>query len=328
MRFTPSPIHPFTQPHPRFVHSMIASAINGSPGKMFPKYLPELTAPIFKTIVCKIDPKKVRRGHVPNRLEETFFNADFENLCESIQRSQGNVSPIRVRRTKPNADEFILIYGERRLRACEAVKVEVLAIIESDVDSASEIMLMIRENLCRVDLSPIELGQQAKYAVENKVVPSLRAFAREVGRSTSSITESVKLAELPTAILNALPDPKQLQFRDAKPLTEAVKSNPSAVLSEVEKIKAEVDIPSTRKMVSRIIEAGGNSVPPVKDTSQTVLKCFGERFGQILFDDAGKVEITFDKPIDDKYRPALEKQIVDFYVKNIVRIGLKPRINS
>ena len=330
MRFTPSPAYPFASPHPKFARSVVAGAISGNADKMLMKSQPVEPVAVPKAIVSKISPKKIRKGQVANRCEEAFFNEDFEELCESIQRGQGNAVPILVRPVAMNADgsEFTLIYGERRLRACEAVGVDVLAIIKSDEDTNSEFMVMVRENLCRIGLSPIELGQQAKYAHEHKAVASLRAFAREIGKSTSCVTEAVKLAQLPEAVLKAFRNPKELQFRDAKPLTDAVKANLPAVLAEIENIKSADDVPSTKDMVARLIDAAGSAVRPSNDADETVLKCLGERFGQMLFDKSGKVEITFDKAMADKYRRVLEKHLVDYYKKKILRVGLNPRAQA
>lgn len=331
MRFLTSPANAISAPsRNNFSRSAIAGAIGANVEEIFVKNKAPDSVSKSKNTVVKISTKKIRKGKIPNRCDDAFVNDDFEQLCESIQRAQGNAVPILVRRVALNADgtEFSLIYGERRLRACEAVGVDVLAIIKSDEETTSEFMVMVRENLCRVGLSPLELGQQARYACEHKAVPSLRAFAREVGCSPSRVTEAVKLAQLPDPVLNAFSAPKELQFRDAKPLTDAVKANLVAVLAEIENIKAAADAPSTKGIVSRLVDASGTAVRPSNNADETVLKCLGERFGQMLFDRSGKVEITFDKAMADKYRPVLEKHLVDFYKKKILRVALKPRAKA
>lgn len=322
--------NPFVPPPLKFPHNVMASAIGGDAGKVYVKNQPMESVADPRTTAFKISPKKIRMGQVPNRSEEAFLNEDFEALCLSIRLAQGNVIPIRVRRDAlhPDGTEFTLVYGERRLRACQTEGVDVLAIIVNSEDASSEFMLMVRENLCRAGLSALELGRQASYAIENNLVPSYGRFALEVGSSKSRISEAVRLARLPEEVLSAFPVPRDLQFRDAKPLTDAVQANLPAVLAEIQKIKAEGDAPSTKAVVSRLVEASGTAVRRSNDAHETVLKFCGERFGHMRFDNAGKVEIEFDQGFAEKYRPALEKHLVDFYKKKILRIGLKARLDA
>ena len=330
MRFLTHAANPFVPPPSKFAYTVMASAIGVHAGKVLVKNQPADSVAVPKNTVFKISPMKIRTGQVPNRSAEAFLNEDFEALCLSIRLARGNAAPILVRRAPLNPDgtEFVLIYGERRLRACKTEGVEVSAIIVSGEDAASEFMLMVRENLCRAGLSALELGRQASYAIENNLVPNYARFALEVGSSKSRITDAVRLARLPEEVLNAFPVPRDLHYRDAKPLTDAIQANLPAVLAEIQKIKAEGEVPSTKAVVSRLVEASGTAVRPSNDPNETVLKFCGERFGQMRFDNSGKVEIEFDQGFADKYRPALEKHLVDFYKKKILRIGLKARLSA
>ena len=324
-----SPAITYLRPPSKFPRSFVADAVIDNMNKAQPKSQPvnPLSAPL--ATVCKINPKKIRRMPVPNRAEEAFLNEDFDNLCQSVRLGKGNAVPIMVRRCSLDADgtEFLLLYGERRLRACEVENVDVDAIIAvGKEDAAGEFLLMLRENLCRAALSPVELGRQARYALEKKLVPTLGRFALEIGSCKSRVTGAVQLAQLPEAVLDAFTVQKDLQHRDAKPLTDAVKANLPAVLEEIQKIKAEKEVLSTKAIVSRLVAASGAAVRPSNSSPEIILNCQGERFGQMMFDKSGKVELRFDKALNNQQRFALEKGMVDFFKKKILRIGAKPRV--
>ena len=156
-----SPAITYLRPPSKFPRSFVADAVIDNMNKVQPKSQPvnPLSAPL--ATVCKINPKKIRRMPVPNRAEEAFLNEDFDNLCQSVRLGKGNAVPIMVRRCSLDADgtEFLLLYGERRLRACEVEGVDVDAIIAvGKEDAAGEFLLMLRENLCRAALSPVDWG--------------------------------------------------------------------------------------------------------------------------------------------------------------------------
>lgn len=332
MRTFSSPANPFAPLHSKFPYNVTAGAVSAgtSAVSVFLKSPLVQAVSVPKAAVYEISTKQIRKGEVPNRCEDAFSNEDFEVLCRSIRLAGGNSTPISVRRAalKPDGTEFVLIYGERRLRACEAVKVDVLAIVVDEDDESSDFLVMVRENLLRKDLSALELGRQALYAVERKLVSSLGSFAREVESSKSRVTEAVRLAQLPRAVLNAFSKPDDLQYRDAKPLTDAVNENLSAVLAEVERVKAESETPSTKAVVSRLVHASGIAVRPSNDENKTVLKYSGVRFGQVQFDKSGKIIIEFDRGLEDKYRPVLEKQLIQFYRKRIYPKFVRSRLTD
>lgn len=85
-----------------------------------------------------------------------FDDADLERLADSIKRF-GQLAPIRVRHDEASG-KWIVLVGERRLRACrlaglERVRVEFVerAMTESDI-----LAEQVVENAVRADLKPVE----------------------------------------------------------------------------------------------------------------------------------------------------------------------------
>jgi ParB family chromosome partitioning protein len=87
----------------------------------------------------------------------TEFDADeLARLADSIRRF-GQLAPIRVRRDE-NAGRWVVLVGERRLRACKLaglshVRVELVEREMSETDILAE---QIVENVVRADLQPVE----------------------------------------------------------------------------------------------------------------------------------------------------------------------------
>lgn len=122
---------------------------------------------------------------------------DLEELAASI-RQHGVISPIVVEPIDQRS--YRIIAGERRYRASKvAGLVEIPAMVRSFEDQQRfEIQLI--ENLHRKDLNPIEeaLGYKRLMTEFNL---SQGAVGERVGKSRTSINESLRLLELPEEIL-------------------------------------------------------------------------------------------------------------------------------
>ena len=102
----------------------------------------------------------VDRDEAQPRVE--FDEAELSRLAESIRR-YGQLAPIRVRRDEARG-RWVVLVGERRLRACrlagvERVRVEFVERPMTEVDVLAE---QIVENACRADLQPVEQSRAYK----------------------------------------------------------------------------------------------------------------------------------------------------------------------
>ncbi len=124
----------------------------------------------------------------------------FEDLKASI-KSKGLIQPITVRKV---GDDFELIAGERRLRACqdlglEEVPVHVL-VVDSDIDMME---LALIENLQRDNLNPLEEAE-AYQLLADKYDLSHEDIAGSIGKSRAAVTNAMRLLKLPVEIKVAL----------------------------------------------------------------------------------------------------------------------------
>ena len=122
-----------------------------------------------------------------------YFNEDaIAELAESI-KEHGLLQPILV---IEKADKYILIAGERRLRACRENGFEQVKsiILDYDVDYIRELSLI--ENIQREDLNMIEVAHSYKALIEDYEITH-EALAQRLKKSRSNITNILRLLQLP-----------------------------------------------------------------------------------------------------------------------------------
>lgn len=184
-----------------------------------------------------LDPSKVRPSKWANRLEESFFTPEFRALEEEIVAAGGNVQPIKVRPIE-GTDEYEVVFGHRRHRACLNKGLPVLAIVVkmSDVDLFSE---MDRENREREDLRPFEQGLQYARALEQKLFPSIRKMSECLGVDASGVSRLIAMVDLPPEIVKAFSSPLDIQFDWGGKLAQAHTASADRVLEEAARIAQE-----------------------------------------------------------------------------------------
>ncbi len=137
----------------------------------------------------------------PNPLQprKSFDNEQLHALAESIAQ-HGMIQPIVVR---PKNGMYMIVTGERRWRAARIAglsKVPVI-VIEADDRKSAEIALV--ENIQRKDLNPVEEARAYADLIEEYSYTQ-EEIARKVGRSRSSISNSIRLLALPDSVLGKL----------------------------------------------------------------------------------------------------------------------------
>ena len=118
-------------------------------------------------------------------------------LAESV-RAQGIVQPVIVRRAGDGTWE--LIAGERRWRAAKAAGLATVPAVVRASDDRESLLLALVENVAREDLSAVE--EARAYAVlQDEFGLSLGEVAERVGRSKPSVSNRLRLLELPEDVL-------------------------------------------------------------------------------------------------------------------------------
>jgi ParB/RepB/Spo0J family partition protein len=144
-----------------------------------------MTATLTMVPLAKI---KTQQGFNP-RTE--FADDRMAELVESVKR-HGIITPLTL---APDGDGgFVLVAGERRLRAAKAAKLkEVPAQVrEGDGESLS---VAVAENVIRADLSPVEEAEAYRRLMDEH--GDAAKVAKLVGRSEKLIGERLELLRLP-----------------------------------------------------------------------------------------------------------------------------------
>jgi len=132
----------------------------------------------------------------PNQPRQQFDEVALQELVASIKQ-KGILTPITVLEDKGS---FILIAGERRLRAAKLAGLKEIPAYIIEVANDAEMMEMaLIENIQRENLNPIEEAEA--YAVLNSNYSlSQEAVAKSVGKKRVTVTNSLRLLKLPNEI--------------------------------------------------------------------------------------------------------------------------------
>jgi ParB family chromosome partitioning protein len=133
----------------------------------------------------------------PNPQQPRVEIGDLEELTASI-REKGVLEPLLVRPSQVGG-RFMIISGERRYRAAREAGLHEVPCIEMDVDDRAVAEIALIENLQRKDLTPYEEAEGLLALIE-RFDYTHEDIARKIGKSRSSVTESLKIAELPNDV--------------------------------------------------------------------------------------------------------------------------------
>ncbi len=184
----------------------------------------------------------------PNREQprKQFSQEELEALSDSIVK-YGVISPITVRRV---GERYVIIAGERRWRAARMAGLSEIPviIISADDKKAAEIALV--ENIQRSDLNPVEEAQ-AYAALIDQYGLTQEEVAEQIGKSRSSVTNSLRLLDLPDAVLSMLAAGK-LSSGHAKVLL-GIKDGEKLKTAAEKVAEGELSVRETEKLVKSLL---------------------------------------------------------------------------
>jgi ParB family chromosome partitioning protein len=136
----------------------------------------------------------------PQQPRRRFDPESISTLAESLSEA-GMIQPILVR---PLPDgRFELIAGERRWRAAQEAGLDTVPALIRDEDAATRMQTALIENVAREDLNPVDEARACAALVEDLGL-SKEELARRLGRSRESISNLVRLLNLPDDVLDLL----------------------------------------------------------------------------------------------------------------------------
>ena len=135
----------------------------------------------------------------------------LQELAASI-RAQGLMQPILVREI--GDDKYEIIAGERRFRAAKLAGLDEVPVLVKNVPDQTAAAMALIENIQREDLSPLEEADALKRLIDDFALTHQQA-ADAVGRSRASVSNLLRLTELP-ALIKKLLDEGKLEMGHAR----------------------------------------------------------------------------------------------------------------
>ncbi len=134
----------------------------------------------------------------PNQYQprDHFDETQLDSLTASV-RELGVLQPVLVRPV--GADRFELIAGERRWRAAQQAGLKTVPALVKETEEQASLEHALVENLHRSDLNPLEEAAAYQQLMEEFGLTQ-DAVAKRVGRSRSSVTNLLRLFQLPAKI--------------------------------------------------------------------------------------------------------------------------------
>ncbi len=131
----------------------------------------------------------------PNPDQPRQVMGDLSELMASIAE-KGVIEPLIVRQ---QGARFQIIAGERRYQASVRVGLTEVPVIIRDVDDSEVIELALIENIQRKELSAFE-ESEALFMLADRYSHTHEQLARRLGKSRTSITESLNLQAMPEKV--------------------------------------------------------------------------------------------------------------------------------
>ncbi len=147
--------------------------------------------------------QEVELSHIrpnPRQPRKTFDEEPLRELSESI-KNQGVLQPILVEKIAEG--EYSIIAGERRYRASKMAGLEKVPVIVKDFTDLQRLEVSLIENIQRENLNPIEEAKAYSYLLQEAGIKQ-DELAQRVGKNRSTISNSIRLLQLPEGMQDAL----------------------------------------------------------------------------------------------------------------------------
>jgi ParB family chromosome partitioning protein len=137
----------------------------------------------------------------PRQPRSQMKQEELEELAASI-RKNGILQPLIVTPVE-EPGKYTLIAGERRLVAAGMAGLDVVPVIIREASEQQRLELALIENVQRADLTPLEAADAYRQLAEDFNL-SHEQISQQVGKSRVSITNTLRLLNLPQDVKNAL----------------------------------------------------------------------------------------------------------------------------
>ena len=268
-----------------------------------------------------LDPERIVRSQFANRHALNFSGFEFEQLKAEIRDAGGNVQPIKVRplASSDGVVTYEIVFGHRRHEACRQLGLAVLAVVDN-LDDRALFVEMDRENRARKDLSAWEQGVTYRRALDKKLYPSNRKLAEAVGVDLGAVGKALALAALPDEVVSAFASPLHIQFRWAKPLSDALSADRNGVLARARELKNQPRKIGARQVFERLIALDEKGVEPFNPLTPIQIEIAGKRAATVTIAAKGGATVTIEPA---HINPENAQLLADFITEFLAQKKLK-----
>jgi ParB family chromosome partitioning protein len=179
-------------------------------------------------IMLDIDQIKLNKEQ-PRKI---FKDKELAELSVSIKEN-GIIQPLTV--AKEENGKFLLIAGERRLRASKLAGLTKVPVTIKNVTRKDTLVMAIVENVQRSDLNCVEEAL-AYYQLMNEFELTQEEVAKKIGKERSTIANFLRILKLPREVISYL-QREELSFGHAKVLA-SIKEDERAKRIALEAVNA------------------------------------------------------------------------------------------
>ena len=145
---------------------------------------------------------------IPNKFQprKNFDQENLDDLTNSI-KERGVIQPIIVRKSNSDNSQYEIIAGERRWLAAKKAGLHDIPVVVTEADDLKSLEFAIVENVQRHDLNPLEEAQGYKRLIDEFSYDQEKV-SKFIGKSRSYITNSLRLLNLPSEVLQFVEEKK------------------------------------------------------------------------------------------------------------------------
>lgn len=181
----------------------------------------------------------------PNQPRTNFNKKSLDELASSINEL-GLIQPVTVQKIDEN---FILISGERRLRAFKQLNKKYIPAYIRTADDQTSLEMALVENIQRRDLDPIEIAI-TYHRLTSELKISHDEMSKRVGKDRSTITNYIRLLKLDPVIQSGIRD-KFITMGHGRSLINIEKQDDQLLVYE-KILKNNLSVRDTEKLVRNL----------------------------------------------------------------------------
>lgn len=206
----------------------------------------------------------------PRQPRIRFDPDELSNLAESL-KDHGIIQPLIVS-SGNQPGEYLLVAGERRLLAAKQAGLPSVPVLVRETSDQERLELALVENVQRADLGPLETAEAYRQLSEDFGL-SHQEIGKRVGKSRVSVTNTLRLLNLPPSIQVAISDGAIREGHARALLSLPSAQSQAAVLGTI--VERHLSVRQTEELVRKL--TGEKPIPTRRPAVKPEIKALEER---------------------------------------------------